>query len=331
MKNKLALIGAIALPLIALTPKPAAAFGFGDIAGIAGNFAPFITNLTGFDISPYANIASNTSSFVSSISKGDFVGASGAVMNSLGEWGLVDTGQLNDASSLSARIAFDPAKNTGAGLFGLESAIQTDNIEIAADADSEAGLSAEAQERMVASGEQTATVVKTSAEFSAQCGKTKVSLKCLRVLSGQTAANSALLGQNISESRGIRVELKKMNSTIKDLRKDNNKKERVERNESQRKTLGSASTAGFFAGSVGVSPKDRTYSSSGAGGSANSSSSSAFSSISNQNNNSGSASTNSLGDDSAGASDANGQNGSASSSGSALWGDGSDDSVEVAN
>jgi hypothetical protein len=266
VKVKLVLISVIAFPLIALTPKPAAAFGFGDIAGIAENFSPFISGLTGFDISPYAGIASNTASFVSSISQGDFVGASGAVMGSLGDFGIPVPTELKESSSLAAKVRFDSDKDTGAGLFGLEGATQADNVEIAADADSQAGLSAESQTRMVDSGEQTAKVVQTSAEFSAQCGKTKVSLKCLRTLNGQTVANSYLLAQNVSETKQVKLEAKKMNAVLNDLRKNNNKKDRVDRNDSERKTLGSASTAGFFAGSVGVSDQNNLDSS---GGSAN--------------------------------------------------------------
>jgi hypothetical protein len=262
VKVKLVLISAIAFPLIALTPKPAAAFGFGDIAGIAENFSPFISSLTGFDISPYSGIVNATGLFF----RGDYVGASAAVAGSLGDFGIPVPSQLKDASSLEAQVRFNPDSDTGGGMSGLQSSTQVDNIEIAADADSQAGLSAESQTRMVDSGEQTAKVVKTSAEFSAQCGKTKVSLKCLRTLNGQTVANSYLLAQNVSETKQVKLEAKKMNAVLNDLRKNNNKKDRVDRNDSERKTLGSASTAGFFAGSVGVSDQNNLDSS---GGSAN--------------------------------------------------------------
>jgi hypothetical protein len=251
MKMKTKAIALLSVPLLSLAmPRLAAAFGFGDITGIAENFAPFISNLVGIDISPYTNIASNTVSFAGAIGKGDFSTASGAVMGSLGDFGLVDSGNLRDSSSLTAQLSYKPESDYGQGLYGVSQQTSMDNSEIATDAINDAQTGEDAQQRSIRSAENTATMVQTAGELAQKCGKTKVSLKCLQDIAGIGTVTAAVSAQGVSVGRETVSQLKQLNATSADLRKHNNRADRRERSQDDRKAKNDAQSAGFFAGMV---------------------------------------------------------------------------------
>jgi hypothetical protein len=261
MKMKSKAIALLSVPLLSLAmPRSAAAFGLGDISGVAENFAPFISNFVGIDISPYVNILGNTTAFVGAITQGDFATASGAVVGSLGDFGLVDSGNLRDSSSLAARLDYKAESDYGKGLYGASQQFSMDNSEIATDAINDAQTGEDAQQRSVQSAENTATMVKTAGELAQKCGKTKVSLKCLQDIAGIGTVTAAVSAQGVSVGRETVSQLKQLNATTADLRKHNNRADRRERNQDDRKARNDAQAAGFFAGMVsGDSKAEANY------------------------------------------------------------------------
>jgi hypothetical protein len=258
-KNRLLIEGIVLLsvPILSLaSPRPAAAFDLGEIVDVVGEFAPFLSDVVGFDISPYESILSNSSQFVDAIVSGDYGAAASAVTNVLGDYGIVSSSKVKSEAKNASKISYAEESDLGGGLYKLDAQTLQDTSEIASDAVNDAGTSDETQAAMVKSGEATGKIVQASADYSKMSGETKVSLKILRNISAQDAATAALLGQGLSEDREQSKQLKYLNATLADIRKHNNKKDRVQRKESDRLAKSGASGAGLFAGMV--SAKDVT-------------------------------------------------------------------------
>lgn len=257
LRLKIAAIAAV--PLVSFgIPKPAAAFGFGDIFDIAGQFAPFVTDLIGFDISPYQSIIANSTGFASAITKGDFGGAFESVIGTLGDYGIVAPSKLKDTIALGSEGKYAQFANYdfGGGLSLLKAQDLDDATELATSAQIDAGLGEDAQTNLVEKSEGTATAVDASVKFSKMSGQTKVSQKILRNISAQQSVNAALMGQLLSEQRGQGISLKQTNAILADIRAKQNADKRVNRASNTRKTKGTITSAGMF--SALVSPSDVT-------------------------------------------------------------------------
>jgi hypothetical protein len=258
-KNRLLVKGIVlmSIPFLGFAaPRPAAAFNLGGISDIVGEFAPYLSDVVGFDISPYESILSNSTQFVDAITSGDYGEAASAVTNVLGDYGIVSSSKVKNEAKNAATASYTEESDLGGGRFKLDAQTLQDSSEIASDAVNDAGTSDETQSAMVKSGEATGKIVQASADYSKMSGETKVSLKILRNISAQDAATATLLGQGLSEDREQNKQLKYLNATLADIRKHNNKKDRSQRKESDRAAKAGAGGAGLFAGMV--SREDKT-------------------------------------------------------------------------
>ncbi len=239
-----------ATALLAVAPKPAAAFGFGDIAGIVESFAPFLSNVVG---ETFSNILQNSASFAGALAQGDFQGATQVAMGALGDYGVIGQGELKEEVRLAQLVQYGQGNTPDYG--GGVTAAQYQGIDDAQDVTAEAYaasvLGKDAQTRLLKSGEGTANSVQASIGMAKASGKSKVSQVIFKNISAQLAVNAVLAGQQLSESRDHGMVLKQALATLSDLRANQNRYKRLDRSNRNRTVRRSAQSAGLFAGVVG--------------------------------------------------------------------------------
>jgi hypothetical protein len=230
---------------LALAPRPAAAFGLGDFSGLVDSVSPLLGGVMTFDITPYTTIVSNTTNFVSSVSKGNYSGAVNALTSSLGDYGIIDPAKLRDKSKVDIgsgyKVGFASGTDTREILASLNA-----NKDISAQVTLDGALGDEAQKDIIKRGEGTASLVDASAQYSKMSGQTKISQKILRNQSAQLGVLAGLEGQQLSEQRSQGVTLNLLTSIAADIRAQGNQDNRIKDGDGDRNTHGVIGSAALF-------------------------------------------------------------------------------------
>jgi hypothetical protein len=237
------------VPISLFATAPAQAFGLSDITDIGGSFAPFISNLVGFDISPYQSIIDNTQTFTKALTSGNYGAAVTSLTSTLGDYGIGTPSKLIDKSKFDA-TKYNGFYNLGVGdTVSFLQAVE-DNKELSSQAQYDASLSNEFQQSLIKSSDGTAQLVEASSKYSEFSGKTKVSQKIFRNMSAQLAAQAAISGQSLGEQRNQGITLKMAVGILGDIRANQNKDNRKDRGQGDRQTKAAITSAALFSSMV---------------------------------------------------------------------------------
>ena len=236
---------------LAIASGSAQAFSFSDIGGIVENFAPFVDQTLGIDISPYVDKIANSAGFADAVLSGNWGKASKIVSGALGEYGVISPKKLQVAMEQAAKVKYSTTgklEDFGLGEYGAVLGEQMSTKDVAGSIQSEINMGEDAQKAWVKKGEALAQTVKASSSFASGAAKETNSLNVLKSQSAQLAANTAATAQAVSEIKAGNRSLFMIQDTLNDIRTANNAEERSKLRGLNDSSAAATSRAGTFAG-----------------------------------------------------------------------------------
>lgn len=252
--KKFRLIAAGSAVLIAVSVAGSAnAFSFSSISGILENFAPYLDQVLGVDISPYIDKIQSSTGFAESVLSGDWGKAAEFASLALGDYGVIDPKKLKDAMQTAAAVKYNENEQFDYG-FGQAGASQLEALntkEAIGGIQSEINLGDAAQKSWLTKGDALAETVKSSATFAKDAFKETNSLNVLKTMSAQNAAQASVTAQGVSEIKSNGRSLMRIEDTLNDIRAASNADARVRLRGFNTASGAATTTVGTFTGLLG--------------------------------------------------------------------------------
>jgi hypothetical protein len=228
----------------------ASAFSISSISGLFEDFAPFIDNVLGVDISPYLDKIQSSSGFAEAIISGNWGKASALIGGAMGEYGVIDPRKLKEAILGAAKQKYSTtsAEDFGLGSYGSILNEQMSTKESLGGIQSEVNMGEEAQKSWSEKGEALAETVQSSSKISTAAAKERNSLNVLKGNSNQLTALTSVVGQGVSETKSNGRSLFRIEDTLNDIRTADMQDSRSKMRSLNDSTAASTGSAGTYAG-----------------------------------------------------------------------------------
>jgi hypothetical protein len=192
--KKIGVAAAGTVLLLSISTSHANAFSFTSI--IAN-----IANLIGVDVSVVVEKLLIVEGFAQAVLSQDWGTAAEIASGAMGSFKSVDPQKLQTVISQTAQQNYNPNADYGIGFSGAELLKDLEVHEGLGQALDDVNQGENAQQGWIKKGEVLQKSVEQGADWSAQAGQSTNSLKVLRIMSGQLANLTGVLGQNVTEDR----------------------------------------------------------------------------------------------------------------------------------
>jgi hypothetical protein len=192
--DKLGIAAAGIVLVLSITTAQANAFSFTSII-------TNIANLIGVDVSVAAEKLLVVEGFAQAVLSQDWGSAAEIASGALGSFKSVDPQKLQTVISQSAQGKYNQEQDFGIGFSGAELLEELEVNTGLGKAQDDVNMGESAQEGWIKKGEVLTKSVEHGAEWSEQAGQATNSLKVLRIMSGQFANLTGVVGQSVTEER----------------------------------------------------------------------------------------------------------------------------------